>query len=98
MLTSVKEKENFNRAQVAEQSVAMTTDCKYHCHVPLENRYGVAINNQFAVLLSDFTLETAVSGIIFKHVGLKKRQMRGTGLGFRFTLSTTMTFCLYKYV
>lgn len=72
MLTWMKEKENFNRAQVAGKSVAMTADCKHHCHVPLENGYGVVINNQLAVLLSDFTLEAAVSGIIFKHVGLKK--------------------------
>lgn len=50
----------------------MTADRKHHCHVPLENGYGVVINNQIAVLLFDFTLETVVCGIIFKHVGLKK--------------------------
>lgn len=47
-------------------------DCKHHCHIPFENGYGLVIDNQLAGLLSDFTLETAVSGIIFKHVDLKK--------------------------
>lgn len=76
----------------------MTADCKHHCHVPLENGYGVVINNQLAVLLSDFALETAVSGIIFKHVGLKKTGESGSfRVPLHFHCSTTMTFCMYKY-
>lgn len=52
----------------------MTAECRHHCLVPLENGDGVVIDNQLAALLSDFTLETAVSGVIFKHVGLKERE------------------------
>lgn len=95
MLKSVKEKENFNRAQVAESSVATTADCKHHCHVPLENGDGVVINDQLAGLLSDVTLETAVSGIIFKHVGLKKERNM-TSLGFLVMFRTTVTLFYVK--
>lgn len=52
----------------------MTVDHKHHCHVPLENADGVAIDDKLAILTTDFTLETAVSGIVFKHVDLKRRE------------------------
>lgn len=57
-----------------EVSVAMTVDHKQHCHIPLVNGDGVAIDDQLAILITDFTLETAVSGIVFKHVDLKGQE------------------------
>lgn len=72
MLDSGKVKENFNRAQVAEGSAVETVDSKHHCHVPLENSDGVITDDHLARLLSDLTLVTAVSRIIFEHVGLKR--------------------------
>lgn len=55
-------------------SVAVTAGRKHDRNIPLINADGVAIDHQFAILSTDFTLETAVSGIIFKHVDLKRSE------------------------
>lgn len=52
----------------------MTVNHKHHCHILLENADGIAIDDQLATLTLDFTLETAVSGIVFKHVDLNRQE------------------------
>lgn len=46
---------------------------KHHRHSPLEDSDGVAINDEFAILLGDLSLVTTVGGVILKHVGLGSR-------------------------
>lgn len=52
----------------------MTADHEQCCHVPLVNEDGLAIYDQLAILLTDFALETAVSGVVFKHVDLRRQE------------------------
>ena len=89
MLELVKDKENFSRAGVAEVTVALTVDQHHHSHIPLVNEDGVSIDDQLATLINDFTLETAMSGIIFKHVDLKRQK---TGLAFPVIFRVMITF------
>lgn len=55
-------------------SVAVAVARKRDRNIPLINTDGVAVDHQFVILSTDFTLETAVSGIISKHVGLKRSE------------------------
>ena len=41
------------------------------CHLLLEDRDGLAVNNQFSAVKLDFSLVAAMGGVILEHVHLK---------------------------
>lgn len=60
--------ENFPLNSLFEQPLTI----KHH-HLPLEDRDGLAINNELAILMRDITRVPAVGGVILEHVDLGGR-------------------------
>lgn len=52
-------------------NICAATATEHHHHLPLEDRDGVVIDDELAILLADLTMVTAVGGVILEHVDLR---------------------------